>query len=148
MKPFTLTPVLRYRRQLEDTAAIRLAKARQELQRKKEQYSLIEKQYGALLGDLEKDQSAGITVDDLLRYENRISWLKQKMDELAGQVQAATDKVRKKRDIAVGRSRDRKALEKLKEKQDSAWKSYIEKKEAAQLDEIAVLSHERRHQDT
>lgn len=148
MKPFTLAPVLRYRQQLEDTAAIKLAKARQELQRKKEQHHRLEEQYGALLGNLEKDQSAGITVDELLRYENHITWLKQKKDELAVQLQAASDNVRKKRDVAVDRSRDRQALEKLKEKQDNAWKSYIEKKEAAQIDEIAVLSHERKHHDT
>ena len=148
MKPFTLTPVLRYRQQLEETAALRLAKAQREMQQKREQSEQLEAQYSRLLSKLEEDQSAGISVDNLLRYENHIDWLKQRKDELAAQLKAARENVRKKRDIAIGRSRDRQVLEKLKEKQNRAWNLYIEKKEAAQLDEIAVLSHEPKHDDT
>ncbi|HKJ65340.1 MAG TPA: flagellar export protein FliJ [Desulfopila sp.] len=148
MKPFTLTSVLRYRQQLEDTAAIRLAKAQRELQQKDEEFKQVEEQYSSLLSKLEEDQSLGMTVDTLLRYENHIDWLKQRKNELASQLEAARENVRKKRDIAIDRSRDRQALEKLKEKQDNAWNRYIEKKEAAQLDEIAVLTHERKLDDT
>lgn len=148
MKPFTLAPVLRYRRQLEDKAALRLAKAQRELQQKDENHRHIEEQYATVVGRLEEDQSAGIGVDDLRRYENHIAWLKEKKDELAAELEAARENVRKKRALAIDRSRDRQALEKLKEKQDRAWNSYIEKKEASLLDEIAVLSYERKNDDT
>jgi len=38
---------------------------------------------------------------------------------------------------------DKKALEKLKERQNLAYKKYRDKKEAAMLDEIAVLRYSR-----
>ena len=34
-------------------------------------------------------------------------------------------------------------MEKLKEKQNQSWKEHLEKKEAALLDEIAIIFHEK-----
>lgn len=51
--------------------------------------------------------------------------------------------VKQKRGLLLKKSKEHKILAKLKENQDSAWKDYQNKKEAAMLDEIAVLHHEK-----
>lgn len=143
MKPFSLGAVLRYRKQLEDKAAINLGRAQRNLQQKREIFDSIADNYQCLLENLAKEQSDGISIDQLQRYENHLVWVKEQMVKAHDELNAAVDNVNKKRDVVVRKSRERKALENLKTKQNRAWKSYLEKKEAAQLDEIAVLSHDR-----
>ena len=51
--------------------------------------------------------------------------------------------VLRERENTIKRSKERKVMEKLKEKQNATWQQYLNKKEAALLDEIAVIFHER-----
>lgn len=148
MKPFSLTAVLQYRRQLEDAAATRLVHAQLELQEKQKEYDEVVDRYTKLLARLDQLQDGGITVGDLLQYENHLSWLKGQQKKVADELHSATVKVRQKRRLVVDRRRDKKILEKLKDKQNREWRKYLEKKEAAQLDEIAVLAHDRDQQKT
>ncbi|MBM9602973.1 flagellar export protein FliJ [Desulfopila inferna] len=148
MKPFSLTAVLQYRRQLEDSAATRLVHAQLELQAKQQEYDELVDRYTKLLARLDQLQDGGITVEDLLQYENHLSWLKGQQKKVADELHSATVKVSQKRRLVVDRRRDKKILEKLKDKQNREWRQYLEKKEAAQLDEIAVLAHDRDQQKT
>jgi flagellar FliJ protein len=45
--------------------------------------------------------------------------------------------------MLIKRSKERKVMEKLKTRQNQAWRAHLDKKEAAMLDEIAVIFHER-----
>ncbi len=148
MKPFSLTAVLQYRRQLEDAAATRLVQAQLELQEKQKEYDEVVDRYTKLLARLDQLQDSGITVEDLLQYENHLSWLQGQQKKIAAQLHSATVKVRQKRHLVVDRRRDKKILEKLQDKQNREWRQHLEKKEAAQLDEIAVLAHDRDQQKT
>lgn len=147
MKPFSLSAVLKYRKQLEETAATRLAQAQKSKHLILSQFISIEKEYNTLVSDLAKNQSTGMDVDSLVRYEDRLFWLKDQIAKAAIQLEQADKKVQIERLNVLKRSREKKILEQLKKKQDKSWKNYLDKKETAQLDEIAVLSHERKRQD-
>jgi len=43
----------------------------------------------------------------------------------------------------ISKSKDRKIMETLQQKQDQAWRQYLNQKETATLDEIAVIFHGR-----
>lgn len=144
MKPFTLTAVLRYRQQLEDGAVTKMTQAQRRLDNQKNLFNTAQREYQELLNALQHSQKDGIAIDELLRYESRISWLKQKKQHLAGEVDNAEKQVEQRRRIVVAKSRDKKVLEQLKARQNAAWQRYLDKKETAQLDEIAVLAHERK----
>ncbi len=147
MKPFTLSAVLKYRQQLEDTAVIRLTEAQHEMENKQIILDNVEKEYQNLLKTYKRIQEKGMSIADLLNYENRLIWLKEKKLEFSKEVDRARDKVERKRQIVVTKSREKKALEQLKERQDKAWKLHIDKKETAYLDEISVISHLRKGQN-
>ena len=49
-----------------------------------------------------------------------------------------------KRQVLVKASTDRRILEKLRDQQNTNYRQYLDRKETEMLDEIAVLSHERR----
>jgi flagellar FliJ protein len=148
MKPFSLSAVLKYRKQLENSAATKLAQAQLEMRCKQDEADELERRYSTFLTGLAAAQAGGMTIEDLLQYENHLTWLEEQKKKLAGELISATQKVLQKRRIVVDRSRDKKILEKLKMKQNSEWRRYLEKKEATQLDEIAVLSHAGKRQET
>ena len=52
--------------------------------------------------------------------------------------------VEQKRQVLVKASTDRRILEKLRDQQNANYRQYLDRKETAMLDEIAILSHERR----
>lgn len=148
MKPFTLTAVLRYRQQLEDAAVTKMTQAQRHLENQERLFHTAQKEYQELLSALQLSQKGGMAIEEFLRYESRLNWLKQKQQKLAGEVDSAEKKVEQRRRIVVAKSRDKKVLEQLKARQNSAWQRYLDKKETAQLDEIAVLAHERKNHNS
>ncbi len=147
MKPFGLSSVLRYREQLEDAAVIRLSEAMNALEKKKESLQQVEEQYASLLKNYHKYQSAGINITELIRYENRLIYLNREKEKCFHEVNLAEEKVENRRKIVMSKRKDRKVLEQLKHRQNTAWRLFLDKKENAQLDEISVLSHQRKTQN-
>jgi flagellar export protein FliJ len=114
------------------------------MERKESILTKTEEEYQTLLSSYNKFQKKGISVADLLHYENRLVWLKERKSELHRDLNLAKEKVERKRQVVVGRSRDKKVLEQLKARQDDNWRRYLEKKETAHLDEISVIAHQRK----
>ena len=143
MKPFALDNVLKYRKQLLDSAATKLAQRQRELQAEQLLHSALQREYTNTHQKFSDLQHGGISVGDLVMYQERLQWLKTELKSAQAKVNSARQRVSQQRDIVVKRSRDTKVLERLKEKQNREYASYLEKKETLQLDEIAVLSYDR-----
>jgi flagellar FliJ protein len=143
MKPFTLESVLSYRVQLEKIAKNRLFEAEKKrseiLLRIKEKENFLKN----LITDLAKRQSEGMDVVEMIRYEEKIELEKNVLTKLNKTLVERNAEVIKERENLLNKSKERKVMEKLKEKQNAAWRQYLNKKEAAMLDEIAVIFHER-----
>ncbi len=144
MKPFSLSTTLRYRKQMENIAALELSKAQQQLQVATVNLEKIDMELTSLVSELHEFQITGIAVEELLRFKDRISWLKKERKKIFSIYESAQENVKKKRSIAVEKSKDKKVLERLKKKQDTRWQAYQNKRENNQLDEIAVFSHVRK----
>jgi len=148
MKPFELESVLKYRKQLENTAATKLASAQRMHQHAKNKYDEAHKEFIQIENELMQSQEVGIDVDELLRYQHRLSWMRSNLRELNNELQKTIKNVAKEREEVIKRSRDKKALEQLKEKQNKAYLLYMDKKESSQLDEMAVLSYDRKKNES
>jgi flagellar FliJ protein len=143
MKPFSLDSVLNYRVQLEKIAKNRLFEAE-----KKRAEALVRLQkeetiFRTLISDLAERQSQGMDVDEMIRYEERITLVKSEVNTLRTTLAEREKAVLRERENTIHKSKERKVMEKLKERQNDAWQQYLDKKEAALLDEIAVIFHER-----
>lgn len=145
MKPFTLTKVLKYRKQMEDVAALQLAHAQQQLQIAQRDLEKVENDLRRLITDLDTFQEVGISIEKLMCFENRISWLKKEREKYTAIFESALENANTKRSIVLEKSKNKKILEKLKKKQDQQWHKYQNKRENDILDEIAVFSHEKQH---
>ena len=143
MKPFSMHAVLGYRRRLEDTARQQLHQALETEARLQEALIRIEAEKDELIEALSCDREQGTTVDRLLLYEYRLDLVKQQIVSRRSDLEKHQVQVAMKRQQLLKASKERKIMEKLQEQQNAAYKTFVEKKELAQIDEIAVLSHER-----
>jgi flagellar FliJ protein len=142
MKPFTLQAVLDYRKRLEDIAQHRLVEAKEveETIRKKlkDEMSALE----LFINETEALQAKGIGITELIRYEERITAQKQNILAIKKNLSEKSELVEKEHQHLIQRSKERQIMERLKETQNIAWKKYVDKKEAAMLDEIATTRHD------
>jgi flagellar FliJ protein len=145
MKPFTMHAVLKYRHQLEDVALQSLHQALEVEARLHEALLQAEAELTELYSGLQQDKNQGTTVDRLLLFDNRIELVKQQVELRRNDLEKQQVQVANKRQQLVKASKGRKIMEKLQEQQNAAYAKYLEKKELGMLDEIAVLSHERKH---
>ncbi|MCP4343725.1 MAG: flagellar export protein FliJ [Desulfobulbaceae bacterium] len=142
MKPFTLQTVLDYRKRLEDIAQHRLIEAKnvEEIIKKKlnDEINALE----LFINETEALQAQGIGITELIRYEERISAQKHNLLAIKKNLSEKSELVLKEQQHLLLRSKERQIMERLKETQNLAWKGYLDKKEAAMLDEIATTRHE------
>lgn len=138
-----MQPVLRYRKQLEDEARLAFFASQEKEQELADLVHHLEENLQRLVRELERLKQEGTTIDILLLYENRIGvereMLAKRKEELARQ----HEQVERRRKRLLHTRQEKKALEQLKERQNRAYKQYKDRREAAMLDEIAVLRHAR-----
>jgi flagellar FliJ protein len=142
MKPFSLQTVLDYRKRLEDIAQHRFIEA-------KKIWETIEKKLNdeinaltEFIKETEKLQTAGIGITELIRHEERITAQKSNITAIKKHLKERSELVQKEQQNLIHRSKERQIMEQLKETQNKAWQSYLNKKEAAMLDELATSRHE------
>lgn len=144
MKPFTLHTVLKHRKNLEEQAIYHLARAREEEASVQRQVDNEEKALATLIENLATEQTLGIEVNRLAQFEQRIDLVKKQLLALQSLLHQKTEKVIRAQAQLISKSKDRKIMETLKEKQDEAWRHYLDQKETAALDEVAVIFHGRK----
>ncbi len=143
MKPFSMESILRYRVQLEKQAQQKLFANLQQEAEIKQQVEGLENELSGLYAELAHEQQQGITVESLLIIENWISNRQESLKQARIQLNNLSQKILQIREELIKRSQDKKALAKLKKKQNTAFRHHLEKKEIAMFDEIAVLRHNR-----
>lgn len=143
MKPFSMEPVLRYRQQLEDEARRKLFTSLEKEEKIRNELNRLLEQLSTLYTDLSNERTHGTTVDRLLLFERSIVLQQEQIVSLQTALEDQERVVERRRRHLLQASQDKKALEKLKERQNLAYKKYRDKKENAMLDEIAVLRYGR-----
>lgn len=143
MKPFSMEPVLKYRKRLEDQARQELYQALEEEAEIFGRCTQTKAELELLCDGLQHDREHGTTVDRLTLFENRIVIVQELLHSVQDELSRSQERVSNKRQKLIQASKDRKVLEKLKEQQNASYKKYLDKKEAVMLDEIAVLFYDR-----
>ncbi len=141
MQPFKLDTVLDFRQRLEDIAKNTLAEARQMERAVQVQLDNQQASYATLLTTIDRVQAEGVDIYELIRLEEHLVFIKNRIAELKKQLAKRKQQVTVCQNELLKKSRERQVMKKLKEKQNTAWKQYLNKKEAAMLDEIAIIYH-------
>jgi len=143
-KPFTLDSVLKYRKRQESMAQEKFIQAKADAEMAFQALEEAKNALGNLINTLEEKQISGILAMELARFEERIQYARDQIELLKVSYQKKKKIVKDKRLLLLEKSRNYKVLDTLKEQQNRTWKNYLDKKEAAMLDEIAILRHDRK----
>jgi flagellar FliJ protein len=142
MKPFTLDNVLAYRKRLEDIAHHRFLEAQKVHRQVEEKLAEENTVLAELAGRSEYLQSEGMEITELIRYEERILQVKANTRAIAKTLAEKAEMVLREHQNLINRANERQIMERLKERQNTAWAAFLDKKETAMLDEIALLRHD------
>lgn len=143
MKPFSLNVVLEYRKRLEDQAMNKLFEARKQQEEIEKNISTKNQTYQNILHNREEMQEKGCAILDLITIEAKIDFTIKQIQQLKTVLTKKKAYVQRAHKNLLKRSKEKQVLEKLRDKQNIEWRKYLNKKEAAMLDEIAILRHNR-----
>lgn len=142
MKPFSLDTVLKFRKSQEDLAQRRLFEARTNRDLVQQKLFSEQSKLTDLVSLTERLQIDGINITELILHEQRILHLKTNLQAIEKKLTEKKDLFEKEMQNLVHRSKERQIMERLKTHQNAAWRQYLDKKEAAMLDEIAIMRHD------
>ena len=139
MKPFNLETVLKYRKRLKDQARNRFQEAQNQRNKAHDDFVNKQKEYLNLIDTITKLQHKGVAVDEHIRYQNRIEFISAELIKRQETLRKKTEDLVRERKHLIKKNKEERVLKKLKERQNLEYQKFIDKKESAMLDEIAVL---------
>ena len=138
-------PVLKHRKRVEENLQRELSALEKSLADEKRKLLGYKSRIGEISAELKQAQKKGSPVSDISVY---LSFIQQLSRDITAQekkvFEAGTHMELKRRDLIEATQR-KKALEKLKEKQMSAQKQALQKKEQAFLDETGIHQFNKNH---
>jgi len=141
LKDSQLAALIKYRSTLEKQAKAAYALAVDEEEAVKQNLINAEHERKAAIGVLETKQKEGIKIHELLTLENGISAIEEKISRCRKEVVAAKQKTTTAQKQLEHAMKERKVMDKLKEKHDIALAAEKKLKETKQLDEISIQKH-------
>ena len=139
---FRLEPVVGLKKQKEDERKIALAGAKKELQQKEEcLLGLHNEKRDCVEAVGSKSESGGVDIAEMLVYYAYLEKLTDEIAENTGAVERSREDVESKRDLLLQSSREKRALENLREKMKARYLLAARKAEQVIMDETAGRFH-------
>ena len=137
MFTFKLEPLLNHRRYQEEVLQKELAELKKRLAEEKETLRLLRNRKRKYLQQLQNKQKAGRPASEIKLYLNFVDHLSEKMEVQNQRVRKAEHSFNLKRKDLIQAMKNRKILDKLKEKGQQAYQQKWLKKERDFMDEVA-----------
>ncbi|MBL0716728.1 MAG: flagellar export protein FliJ [Desulfosarcina sp.] len=144
MYKFSLEALLSHRKAIEESFQKELADLQRLLQEEMNRKINFEKKQEKVMTELKHKTSRQITVGDNLIYHNFIQRLAGNIDQQEQRVFAVKKKIENKRMVLLEAVKNKKALEKLKEKGLEAFIRKLARKEELLINEVAVNNFSRK----
>jgi flagellar FliJ protein len=135
---FKLQALLKYRKILEEQAQQRLAELMSVESGLKTKQVEASRHLAALSDQLGRKQQQGLTILELRLYEDQIDHHRQQTEHLRKQLEELKEQLDERRHELLVAARERKIIEKLKEKQLAEYLRKLDRKERIMLDEISL----------
>lgn len=141
---FRLEKVLFHRRSLESSAQQELMAVVQNEQKLQQELTSAQERLRISEEEFEKQKQDGLTCQELILYQEYFQHQFSLMTELQKSWEGARSEVNVKREALVTASKNKKLLEKLKEKKREEFNRELLQKENNFLDETAIQQFHRR----
>ncbi len=138
MYQFSLEPVLQHRITVEEKLQKELADIQYQQMQMREQEQCMEERRQRLFEDMRRKQMEGLTVSESLTYSDFCSVMNVEIELLKIQLRQLDKKVHDKRKELLEAVKNRKILDKLKERQTLVYQTMLQKQEQDFIDEMAT----------
>ena len=138
---FRYESLLNYRQHLKDKAEVDLARARQRLRQSMEALEAYEEGLKQSREALEQSLKDNLPSHELQNYSDYFISLEERIGLAEMEVVDHESTVRQKMQILLSKTKDFKAMEKLKEKDLKKWNHQQNLNELKRLNEIGVIRH-------
>ena len=138
MYKFSLEPVLKYRKLLEEDLQKDFAVLKRQLLNERERLSNFEQVRDRFSVELQQKQVKSISVSDILLYTDYLQQVSKEIEEQSEKILEAEKRVDQKREELVGAMKNRKIIDRLREKGLKAHVQELSKKEQDLMNEAAI----------
>ena len=138
MYRFSLETVLTHRKHIEDTLLKAFLDAKKDLHIEKKKLAFFDRVAREILQELKEREKMGTSISQIALYHGYIQEIGVKRELQAQRIAEATNRLREKYDALVEAMKNRKILNKLKEKELKIYIKEMQKEEQNLTDEIAV----------
>ena len=138
MYKFSLEPVLNQRKLIEENLQKELAVFKKSLAEEKRKLRTYKRTKDKFLRKLQQKREESITISEMLLYVRFIERLSRDLEKQREKVLEVEKELDQKREALIEAMKNRKTLEKLKEKEWKTFRQQLTKKELDFLDEAAI----------
>ena len=139
---FRLDSVVGLKKQKEDERKIALASAKKDLKQKEEDLlSLHDKRRNCVEAAGDRIECGGVDITEMLVYYAYLEKLTDDIADGTGAVERSREDVENKRELLLQSSREKKALENLRERMKARYLLQARRAEQANMDETASRFH-------
>ena len=144
MYRFKLEALLNHRRHQEEICQKELARCQRRLVGEQEKLRRTKHLKRDYLLKLQERQKGSISISDVILHKNYIARLSEEIEAQTACVREAAKQVNQKRNELIGIVKKRKTLERLKEKDQLAYRKKLMLDERKLMDEVATTRHARK----
>ncbi len=138
MYKFRLEPVLKYRKLLEENLQRDFAGLKRQLFDEKERLSNFKQVRDRFSGELQEKQVKSTSVSDIILYTDYLQRITKEIENQSKKILEIEKSVDQKRGELVGAMKNRKTIDRLREKGHKAHVQALLKKEQDQMNEVAI----------
>ncbi len=135
---FSLEPVLKHRKLLEETLQKDFGDLRKQWLDEKEQLHRLKKKQDHFSKELQQKQATRVNVSEMLLYNAFIARISKEIDKQLKKIEETEKRVEKKREELVAAMKNRKTIERLGERHLQIYMKNLLKKEQELMNEAAI----------
>jgi flagellar export protein FliJ len=143
MYRFNLQPLLNHQRFIEEQHQKELAEIRQRLGEQTEMLEQLLRREATMTAQLKEKHSGTLSSDDLILYRHYFDRLREEVDRQRKLIRETQRCFRVKQEELLEAVKKRETLEQLKEKGLSAYREKLQRREQADLNEVALNAYNR-----
>jgi flagellar FliJ protein len=146
MHRFSLETVLTHRKHIEDALQKEFVKGKKELLKEEERLARLEEIILQNLAALQEKQKDGATVSDIILYDSYIKQISIDRGQQIHRIIELKNQLHQKLSELIEAVKERKILDRLKEKELETYRRELERKERIFMSEIAISGFNMRKQ--
>ena len=143
MYRFNLQVLLDYRKRIEEGFQIELSLIQRELENARQELLSSQQEKTHYEEELAERESREVNLHESILYRDYLRGIRKKIEEQRDRVATIKIKFDKKQEELLAATKNRKVLEKVREKQAMEFMQELQKKERAFVDEVGIRRYQR-----